>query len=89
MKHYEMLFLLLFCIFTKISCQLLSRKEDIKVSIGREVYINPSDLQFINSTDDTVCKVEVVMNEPMTQRVGLLEPQVYVICDFENIIYAL
>lgn len=78
MKCHEMkLFLyILFPLFSEVICQLLLRKENVRVLIGREVYISSSHLQFINSSDDSVCKVEVISNEPMAQQVGLFEPQV-------------
>lgn len=65
-----------FAIFLQASSQLLLKKENILVLIGREVYLKPSDLQFQNSSDEAVCKVEVISNEPMTQQVGVLLPQV-------------
>lgn len=84
MKSHEMRLslLMLFPLFTEVFCQLLIKKENVRVLIGREVLISSSNLQFANSSDDSVCKVEVVTNEPMTQQVGLFEPQVctYSIC---------
>lgn len=78
MKCHEMkLFIyILLPLFSEVISQILLKKENIRVLIGREVYISSSNLQFINSSDDSVCKVEVVSNEPMTQQVGLFEPQV-------------
>ncbi|CAL1281073.1 unnamed protein product [Larinioides sclopetarius] len=67
--------------FAQTSCQLLSKIEDIHVLIGREVFLTPTDIQFQNSTQGSVCKVEVINNEPMTQQVGVLIPQVFD-CDF-------
>lgn len=65
-----------FAVFLQVSSQLLLKKENIVVLIGREVYLKPTDLQFQNTTQASVCKVEVIGNEPMTQQVGLLLPQV-------------
>lgn len=49
----------------------------VEVSRGRSVFITRAELQI--SVDPSAdCKVEVVMNEPMTQRVGRLSPQVRV-----------
>ncbi|KAG8178825.1 hypothetical protein JTE90_015378 [Oedothorax gibbosus] len=62
---------------TVLKCQLLLNKENVVVQIGREVFLKPTDLQFQNSTQGSVCKVEVIGNEPMTQQVGLLLPQVF------------
>uniref|UniRef100_I3JAE1 Fras1 related extracellular matrix 1b n=1 Tax=Oreochromis niloticus TaxID=8128 RepID=I3JAE1_ORENI len=48
----------------------------VEVSRGRSVFITRAELQI--SVDPSAdCKVEVVMNEPMTQRVGRLSPQVF------------
>ncbi|GIY43648.1 FRAS1-related extracellular matrix protein 1 [Caerostris darwini] len=70
-----------FIIFVQVSGQLLLKTEEIHVLIGREVFLKPTDIQFQNSTHDAVCKVEVINNEPMTQQVGSLIPQVFD-CDF-------
>ncbi|KFM81802.1 hypothetical protein X975_09815, partial [Stegodyphus mimosarum] len=43
-----LLFFLLLC--TQVLSQMLSKRNDIKVFIGREVLIKPADLQFQNST---------------------------------------
>lgn len=49
----------------------------VEVSRGRSVFITRAELQI--SVDPSAdCKVEVVMNEPVTQRVGRLSPQVRV-----------
>lgn len=47
----------------------------VEVARGRSVFITEKELRI--SVDPTAdCKVEVVMNEPVTQRVGRLTPQV-------------
>ncbi|XP_067846389.1 FRAS1-related extracellular matrix protein 1b isoform X2 [Heptranchias perlo] len=47
------------------------------VGRGQHEYVTDNDLQFnIPKTKDS-CKVEVVLNEPVTQRVGKLTPQVF------------
>ncbi|GCB63686.1 hypothetical protein scyTo_0004468 [Scyliorhinus torazame] len=49
----------------------------IIVGRGQYTYVTDNDLQFnIPKTKDS-CKVEVVLNEPITQRVGKLTPQVF------------
>ncbi|XP_060686405.1 FRAS1-related extracellular matrix protein 1b isoform X1 [Hemiscyllium ocellatum] len=49
----------------------------IIVGRGQHTYVTDNDLQFnIPKTKDS-CKVEVVLNEPITQRVGKLTPQVF------------
>lgn len=47
----------------------------VEVARGRSVLVTERELKI--ATGPTVdCKVEVVMNEPVTQRVGKLTPQV-------------
>lgn len=47
----------------------------VQVGRGRSVFVTDKELQFnVDQTSD--CKVEVVLNEPVTQRVGKLTPQV-------------
>lgn len=47
----------------------------VEVARGRSVFITEKELTIgVDPTAD--CKVEVVMNEPVTQRVGRLTPQV-------------
>lgn len=48
----------------------------VQVARGRSVFVTDKELQFnMDQTTDS-CKVEVVLNEPVTQRVGKLTPQV-------------
>lgn len=47
----------------------------VRVLRGRSVSITESDLK-IQVDPSSSCKVEVVLNEPVTQRVGKLTPQV-------------
>ncbi|XP_029461659.1 FRAS1-related extracellular matrix protein 1 isoform X2 [Rhinatrema bivittatum] len=49
----------------------------IKVKKGQSVFLSEEDLQFSLPKEKDTCKVEVVMNEPITQRVGKLSPQVF------------
>lgn len=48
----------------------------LRVKRGQVAYLQREDLQFQIPHEQDVCKVEVVMNEPITQRVGELQPQV-------------
>ncbi|XP_053226453.1 FRAS1-related extracellular matrix protein 1 isoform X7 [Podarcis raffonei] len=48
-----------------------------KVMKGQSIFLLQEDLQFSIPREKDACKVEVVMNEPMTQRVGKLTPQVF------------
>ncbi|NWI59313.1 FREM1 protein, partial [Calyptomena viridis] len=49
----------------------------VKVMKGQSVYLSEDDLKFSIPREKDVCKVEVVINEPVTQRVGKLTPQVF------------
>ncbi|XP_066504077.1 FRAS1-related extracellular matrix protein 1b [Hoplias malabaricus] len=44
---------------------------------GQSVIVTTEDLQFNTDESSEACKVEVVLNEPMTQVVGKLTPQVF------------
>nr|XP_043900470.1 FRAS1-related extracellular matrix protein 1-like [Solea senegalensis] len=48
----------------------------VQVTRGRSVFVTQKHLK-INVEPTADCKVEVVMNEPVTQRVGRLTPQVF------------
>ncbi|KAJ7335466.1 hypothetical protein JRQ81_013407 [Phrynocephalus forsythii] len=49
----------------------------MKVRKGQSGFLSEGDLQFSIPREKDACKVEVVMNEPITQRVGKLTPQVF------------
>ncbi|KAJ8374811.1 hypothetical protein SKAU_G00053910 [Synaphobranchus kaupii] len=49
----------------------------IQVSRGQSVHVTEKELQFSSLDEQDTCKVEVVLNEPVTQRVGKLTPQVF------------
>ena len=56
---------------------LLVRQNDVTVKVGRTVYLNTDDIVFRKPRrGDEACRVEVVQNDPITQRVGQLEPKV-------------
>ncbi|XP_062419236.1 FRAS1-related extracellular matrix protein 1b [Pungitius pungitius] len=56
--------------------RLVAVNSGVEVSRGLSVVVTQRELKI--STPPTVdCKVEVVMNEPVTQRVGKLTPQVF------------
>lgn len=56
--------------------QLLLNKRELTVQTGRSVYLRRDDLVFVRTEPGEGCRVEVVQNEPITQRVGTLEPKV-------------
>ncbi|XP_077401536.1 FRAS1-related extracellular matrix protein 1a [Vanacampus margaritifer] len=49
----------------------------LKVRRGQSAYLREGDLQFLIPVQKDACKVEVVLNEPITQRVGKFLPQVF------------
>ncbi|NXC17073.1 FREM1 protein, partial [Corythaeola cristata] len=49
----------------------------VKVMKGQSVFLSEDDLKFSIPREKDACKVEVVINEPITQRVGKLTPQVF------------
>ncbi|CAI5777043.1 FRAS1-related extracellular matrix protein 1-like isoform X1 [Podarcis lilfordi] len=57
--------------------KLVLVNKEIHVERGRAAYITENELQFNISNERDSCKVEVVLNEPVTQRVGKLTPQVF------------
>ena len=57
-------------------CSLVKVNKGLKVKRGQSTYLQEGDLQFHIPRQKDACKVEVVLNEPITQRVGKLLPQV-------------
>ena len=54
----------------------ISVNRGVRVMKGSSAFLLGDDLKFAIPKEKDACKVEVVMNEPMTQRVGKLTPQV-------------
>uniref|UniRef100_A0A8C5DE64 FRAS1-related extracellular matrix protein 1-like n=1 Tax=Gouania willdenowi TaxID=441366 RepID=A0A8C5DE64_GOUWI len=52
-------------------------RESLKVKRGQWAYLQPQHLHFLVPQQKDSCKLEVVLNEPITQRVGELMPQVF------------
>lgn len=55
---------------------LLKVNKGLKVKRGQTAFLQEGDLQFNIPRQKDACKLEVVLNEPITQRVGKLLPQV-------------
>lgn len=55
---------------------LVKVNKGLKVKRGQAAYLQEGDLQFHIPHQKDTCKVEVVLNEPITQRVGKVIPQV-------------
>ncbi|MGH0158379.1 UNVERIFIED_CONTAM: hypothetical protein FKN15_035475 [Acipenser sinensis] len=56
---------------------LVQLNTGVQVGRGQVVYVTNNELQFNIPKEVDSCKVEVVLNEPITQRVGKLGPQVF------------
>ncbi|XP_043916309.1 FRAS1-related extracellular matrix protein 1 [Protopterus annectens] len=78
MKLYYSLGLLVLFIFSS-GCvsSFIKMNRGITVMKGKSVYLTEDDLQFDIPKEKDACKIEVVMNEPITQRVGKLTPQMF------------
>ncbi|XP_069498160.1 FRAS1-related extracellular matrix protein 1-like [Ambystoma mexicanum] len=59
------------------TAQLVLVNEGISVGRGQMAYLSEKELKFNIPAEKDSCKVEVVLNEPTTQRVGRLTPQVF------------
>ncbi|XP_021144501.2 FRAS1-related extracellular matrix protein 1 isoform X1 [Columba livia] len=79
MKPFEKswLFLLLLIVLRVVCSSFISVNLGVKVMKGQSVFLSEDDLKFSIPREKDVCKVEVVINEPITQRVGKLTPQVF------------
>ncbi|XP_053178655.1 FRAS1-related extracellular matrix protein 1b [Scomber japonicus] len=68
--------LLLAAVSDLCSGSLVVVNSGVEVSRGRSVFLSEKQLK-IRADPTADCKVEVVMNEPVTQRVGSMTPQVF------------
>lgn len=71
---FEVWILQLFFVLTSAG-QILVSKKELSVNIGRSVFLRKDDLLFVD-TKKSECRVEVDQNDPITQRVGRMEPTV-------------
>ena len=56
---------------------LVTVNRGLRVKKGQTAFLQEGDLQFDITRQRDACKVEVVANEPITQRVGKLTPEVF------------
>uniref|UniRef100_A0A8C5BDY9 FRAS1-related extracellular matrix protein 1 n=1 Tax=Gadus morhua TaxID=8049 RepID=A0A8C5BDY9_GADMO len=56
---------------------LVTVNRGLRVKKGQTAFLQEGDLQFDIPRQRDACKVEVVANEPITQRVGKLTPEVF------------
>ncbi|XP_056318384.1 FRAS1-related extracellular matrix protein 1a [Danio aesculapii] len=68
---------LLLGLIQQIQGSLVKTNAVLKVKRGQSVFLQEDDLQFNIPRAKDSCKLEVVLNEPITQRVGSLTPQVF------------
>ncbi|ETE61666.1 FRAS1-related extracellular matrix protein 1, partial [Ophiophagus hannah] len=74
----NILVLLLFALNLKTACStFVSINQGLKVMRGQSVFLSQKELEFSIPRKKDACKIEVVMNEPIAQRVGKLTPQVF------------
>ena len=58
-----------------VAGRIVRRNVGVEVRNGRSVVLRKEELRF-NVNRNEICKVEVVTNEPLYQRVGLFKPKV-------------
>lgn len=82
MKPFEKNWLILLLpVMLRVVCSsFISVNLGVKVMKGQSVFLSEEDLKFSIPREKDACKVEVVINEPITQRVGKLTPQVFRLC---------
>ncbi|XP_077356823.1 FRAS1-related extracellular matrix protein 1a isoform X3 [Festucalex cinctus] len=68
------------------NASLVKVNRALKVRRGQSAYLREGDLQFLIPIQKDACKVEVVLNEPITQRVGKFLPQVFNCHYRENVV---
>ncbi|XP_032156062.1 FRAS1-related extracellular matrix protein 1 isoform X11 [Sapajus apella] len=71
------LLLLLLLLLAWASPTFISVNRGVRVMKGHSAFLSGDDLKFAIPKEKDACKVEVVTNEPITQRVGKLTPQVF------------
>ncbi|KAK3579867.1 hypothetical protein CHS0354_025772 [Potamilus streckersoni] len=62
--------------------QILVRTNELTVKIGKTVYLNKDDMVFRRTRRGDTCRGEVMQNDPISQRVGELEPKIFD-CDYQ------
>lgn len=61
--------------------QIVMDTKELTVKIGRNVYLKRDDIRFSDADKGDECRIEVVRNDPITQRVGYVQPHIFD-CDF-------
>ena len=68
--------LLLLAVLCSAHGRLVSQTRELDVRVGRSVYLSRDDLHIGSTRRGEDCRVEVVMADPITQRVGHMDPPV-------------
>uniref|UniRef100_H2ZSC5 FRAS1 related extracellular matrix 1 n=1 Tax=Latimeria chalumnae TaxID=7897 RepID=H2ZSC5_LATCH len=71
------LFVFLVLLLKNTDSTFIKANHGIKATKGQSAFLSEKHLQFDIPKEKDACKIEVVMNEPITQRVGKLIPQVF------------
>nr|XP_045009957.1 FRAS1-related extracellular matrix protein 1 isoform X4 [Jaculus jaculus] len=69
--------LLLLLLLDQTSPTFITVNRGLRVVKGSSAFLSKDNLKFAIPRGKDACRVEVVMNEPITQRVGTLTPQVF------------
>ncbi|XP_053321913.1 FRAS1-related extracellular matrix protein 1 [Spea bombifrons] len=64
-------------ILRDVNSTFIRKNQGLTVMKGQSAFLSEEDLQFSIPKEKDSCKVEVIANEPITQRVGILSPQVF------------
>lgn len=56
--------------------EIVLRTRELRVKVGRAVYLDREDLAISRTRRGEECRVEVVVADPITLRVGHLDPPV-------------
>ena len=74
-KTLNLFYVSVLCLANISTSRIVKRNTGVEVRNGRNVEVHKNVLSF-NVEPTQVCKVEVVTNEPMHQRVGVFKPEV-------------
>lgn len=58
------------------SAGLVQRTNKLSVKVGRTIFLNTDDIVIKQLRREEACRIQVVDNDPITQRVGKIEPKV-------------
>ncbi|XP_052032648.1 FRAS1-related extracellular matrix protein 1 [Apodemus sylvaticus] len=76
-KSLFLLLQLLLLLLDPANATFISINRGLRVMKGSSAFLSGEHLRFAIPKEKDACRVEVVMNEPITQRVGKLTPQVF------------